>query len=131
MYFEASLSDFHKLVLTILRSKFEPFLLKIIGHTGPKKFDVEKLKTIFQNYFSEMSLSDMSLYAFKLLLLNVLNKFALVKKKLHLNHSRFVHKSLVKHWCIEQNFIIRFLKKNLHKLDWLITRKKYMCNYSP
>ena len=57
-----------------------------------------------------MSLSDMSIDASKLLLLNALNKSALVKKKLRLNHFRFVRKSLVKHWFIEQNFIIRFLK---------------------
>ena len=51
-----------------MRSKFEPFLLKINSHTGPKKFDEEKLNTVFQNYLSEMSLSDMSIDASKLLL---------------------------------------------------------------
>ena len=45
--FETGLPHFHKLVLTILRSKY-------------KQFDKEKFKTVSQNYLNEVNSNDLS-----------------------------------------------------------------------
>ena len=58
--FETGLPHFHKLVLTILRSKFEPLPLKIIRCRTYKQFDKEKFKTVSQNYLNEVNSNDLS-----------------------------------------------------------------------
>ena len=96
-FFETGLSDFHKLVVTLLRSKVESLPPKIISYRTYKQFNEGKFKDLFLSYLNELEMSDLSVDVFKMTFLNALNSFAPVKKKyLRANHSKFVNKDLSK-----------------------------------
>ena len=95
--FETGLSDFHKLVVTLLPSKVESLSPKIISYRTYKQFNEGKFKDLFLSYLNELEMSDLSVDVFKITFLNPLNSFAPVKKKyLRANHSKFVNKELSK-----------------------------------
>ena len=78
--FEASLSDFHKLVVTLLRSKFELLLSKIISYRTYKQSNEGKFKNLFLSYLNELEMSDLSVEVSKMTFSNALNSFAPVRK---------------------------------------------------
>ena len=80
--FETGLSDFHKLVVTILRSKVESLPPKIISYRTYKQFNEGKFKDLFLSYLNELEMSDLSADVFKITFLNALNSFAPVKKNI-------------------------------------------------
>ena len=70
-----------KVVVTILQTSFEPLPPKIIN----------------SNFYVKINTDDITVDIIKMTFLNVLNKFAPLKKKyLRANHSRFVNKELNK-----------------------------------
>ena len=90
--YETGLFTFHKLVVTILRTSFEPLPPKIIQYRNYKNFDEDKFRCIFKKRLNDFKTSDITVDIFKLTFLNVLNKFAYLKKKyLRANHSRFCY----------------------------------------
>ena len=95
--YETGLSDFHKLVVTILRTSFEPLPPKIIKYRNYKNFDEDEFRFLFKKRLNDFNTDDITVDIFKMTFLNVLNKFAPLKKKyLRVNHSRFVSKELNK-----------------------------------
>ena len=95
--YETGLSDFHKLVVTILRTSFEPLPPKIIKYRNYKNFDEDEFRFLFKKRLNDFNTDDITVDIFKMTFLNVLNKFAPLKKKyLRANHSRFVNKELNK-----------------------------------
>ena len=86
--YETGLSDFHKLVVTILRTSFEPLPPKIIKYRNYKNFDEDKFRCLFKKRLNGFNTDDITVDIFKMTFLNVLNKFAPLKKKyLRANHS--------------------------------------------
>ena len=77
--FETGLSDFQKLVLTLLQSKFESLTPKIVSYRSYKQFNKEKFKDLFLSYLNELDMSDLSGDVFKMTFLNALNNFTPVK----------------------------------------------------
>ena len=95
--YETGLSDSHKLVVTILRTSFEPLPPKIIKYRNYKNFDEDEFRFLFKKRLNDFNADDITVDIFKMTFLNVLNKFAPLKKKyLRANHSRFVNKELNK-----------------------------------
>ena len=96
--YETGLSDFHKLVVTILRTSFEPLPPKIIKYRNYKNFDEDKFRILFKKRLNDFNTDDITVDIFKMTFLNVLlNKFAPSQKKyLRANHSRFINKELNK-----------------------------------
>ena len=95
--YETGLSDFHKLVVTILRTSFKPLPPKIIKYRNYKNFDEDEFRFLFKKRLNDFNTDDITVDIFKMTFLNVLNKFAPLKKKyLRANHSRFVNKELNK-----------------------------------
>ena len=87
------LSDFQKLVVTILRISFEPLPPKIIKYRNYKNFDEDKFRFLFKKRLDEFNADDITVDIFKMTFLNVLNKFTPLKKKyLRANRSLFVNK---------------------------------------
>ena len=90
--YETGLSDFHKVVVTILQTSFEPLPPKIIKYRNYKN-----LMKMNSNFYVKINTDDITVDIIKMTFLNVLNKFAPLKKKyLRANHSRFVNKELNK-----------------------------------
>ena len=95
--YETGLSDFHKLVVTVLRTIFEPLPRKIIKYRNYKNFDEDKFQCLFKKCLNDFNADDITVDIFKMTFLNVLNKFAPLQKKfLGVNHSHFVKKELIK-----------------------------------
>ena len=86
-------SDFHKLVVTILQTSFEPLPPKIIKYRNYKDFDEDKFRCLFKKGLNNFNIDDITVDIFKMKFLNFINKFAPLKKKyLRANHCRFVNK---------------------------------------
>ena len=95
--YETGLSDFHKLVVTIMRPSFEPLPPKIIKYKNYKNSGEDKFRCLFKKRLNDFNTDDITVDIFKMKFLNVLNKSAPLKKKyLRANHSRFVNKELNK-----------------------------------
>ena len=92
---EINLSDFHKLIVTILRTSFEPPLPKIIKYRIYKSFDEKKFRCLFKKHLNDINTDEITVDIFKMTFLNVINKFAPLKKEyLRANHSHFVKREL-------------------------------------
>ena len=85
------------LVVTISQASFESLSPKIIKYRNCKGFDEDKFQCLFKKCLKEFNADDIIVDIFKMTFLNVLNKFAPLKKKhLRADHSRFVNKELNK-----------------------------------
>ena len=88
---------FHKLVVTILRTGFQPLSPKIIKYRNYKNFDEDEFRFLFKRRLNDFNTDGITVDVFKMTFLNVLNKFGpLEKKYLGANHSPFVNKELNK-----------------------------------
>ena len=95
--YETGFPDFHKLVVTILRTSFEPLPPKIIEYRNCKSFEEDKFRCLSKKRLNDFNRDDITVDILKMTFLNLLNKLALLKKKyLRANHSRFVNKELNK-----------------------------------
>ena len=91
--YETCPSDFHKLVVTILQTSFEPLPPKIIKYRNYKDFDEDKFRCLFKKGLNNFNIDDITVNIFKMTFLNFINKFTPLKKKyLRANHCRFVNK---------------------------------------
>ena len=108
--YEASLPDFHELVVTILRTSFESLPPKIIKYRNCKNFDEDKFRCLI------------SVDIFQMTSLNALNKFVPLKKKcLRANHCRIANKelkakNLIRQSCKDQSFVTHTLNIKLEQL---------------
>ena len=80
--FETGLSHFHKLVVTLLRSKFESLPPKIISYRTYKQFNKGKFKYLFRSYLNELEMSDLSADVFEMTFLNDLNNLHVLRKNI-------------------------------------------------
>ena len=74
--YETGLSDFHKLVVTILRTSFKPLPPKIIKYRNYKNFDEGKFQCLFKKRLNNFNTDDITVDILEMTFLNVLNKFA-------------------------------------------------------
>ena len=75
--YETGLSDFHKLVVTILPTSFKPVPPKIIKYRNDKSFDEDKFRCLFKKCLKELSANDITVDILKITFLNVLNNLDL------------------------------------------------------
>ena len=98
-------------------TSFEPLPPKIIKYRNYKNVDEGKFRCLFKKRLNDFNTDDIAVDIFKMTVLNVLNKFAPLKKKyLRANHSRFVNKELNK-TVIQRSRAnhSRFVNKELNK----------------
>ena len=79
--YETGLSAFHKLVVTILRTSFEPMSPKIIKYRNYQNFDENEFRFLFKKRLNDFNADGITVDIFKMTFLNVLSKFAHLKKK--------------------------------------------------
>ena len=126
--FETGLSDFHKLVVTLLRSKVESLPPKIISYRTYKQFNEGKFKDLFLSYLNELEMSDLSVDVFKMTFLNALNSFAPVKKKyLRANHSKFVNKELSEAMMLRTKLRNKFYKQKTTETRSAYNKQRNIC----
>ena len=81
--YEIGLPDFHKLVVTILRTSFEPLHTKIIKYRNYKIFDKDEFRFLFKKRLNDFNTDKITVDIFK-------------EEISEANHSRFVNKELNK-----------------------------------
>ena len=92
-------------------TSFEPLPPKIIKYRNYKNFDEGKLRCLFKKRLNDFNTDDIAVDIFKMTFLNVLNKFAPLKKKyLRANHSRFVNKELNKALMLRSRLRSEYIK---------------------
>ena len=109
---ETSLSDFHKLIVTVLKVKHEKVPPKIIHYRDYKNFDSGKFFEKLQLKLSNLDMSSLDFGSLKICFMELLNKIAPLKTKfLRANHSKFVTKEVSKAIMLRTKLRNKFLKK--------------------
>ena len=128
--------SFHKLVVTILRTSFEPLSPKIIKYRNYKNFDKDELRFLFKKLLNDFNADDIAMDIFKMTFSNALK---IRKKYLRANHSRFVKKELNKAIMLRSRLRNAYLKdktraariayKKQRNVCVSILRKSKKCSY--
>ena len=91
----AGLSDYHKMVVTVLRKTFQRAQPKVVSYRDYKNFDNELFKSSLQNVLNEIDTPDY--IKFEEVFIETLNKHAPVKQKtIRGNHAPYMTKGLRK-----------------------------------
>ena len=94
---ETGLSDFHKLIVTVLKAKHENVPPKIIKYRDYKNFYSTRFFEKLQVKFTHLGMNSVDFGSFKKCFMELLNKVALLKTKfLRANHSISVTKDVSK-----------------------------------
>ena len=112
--FETGLSDFHKLVVTVLKSTFPKSPPKIITYRSYKNFSNDLFRDDLNSLLSKenMTRDFTSLASFTKIFIDTLNKHAPIKKKyIRANHANFVTKALRKAIMLRSRLRNIFLKE--------------------
>ena len=118
---ETGLSDFHKLIVTILKVKHEKVPPKFIHYRGYKNFDSSKPFEKLQLKRSNLDMSSLGFGSLKICFMELLNKIVPLKTKfLRANHSKFVTKEVSKAIMLRTKLRNEFSKKKT-----LESRAKY------
>ena len=107
----SGLSDFHKLVLTVLKINFTKNIPKEIIYRDYKNFDSFLFNDELQYVLDKDKIK--SCIMFEELFLKVLDKHAPVKKKVRANHAKYISKPLRKAIMKRSYFEKVYLKKKI------------------
>ena len=107
---ETGLSDFHKMVVSVVKTTFKKKKPKIVTYRDYKRFDNEKFRESLITYFSTDK--NISYDSFENLVLQTLGKMAPIKQK-HIkgNQSPFMNKDIHKDIMTRTRLRNRFLKE--------------------
>ena len=94
---ETGLSDFHRLTITILKTKFPKKSPKIIEYRNYKKIDLENFKTELSHSLDREITENVNYEQFEKIAVELLNKLAPIRKKcIRNNNANFMNKTLCK-----------------------------------
>ena len=115
-----------------MRKGFEPLPPKIIKYRNCKTFDEDEFRFLVKKCLNDFNTDDITLDIFKITFLNVLNKFALLKKKyLRANHPRFVNKEPNKEIMQRSRLCNAYLKDKTRAARIAYKKtKKCVCQHS-
>ena len=92
---ESSLSDFHKLVVSVLKSYFKKGASKVIIYRDYKYFNNEKFSNKLENELSKIGSLTLNYDILKNVCMDVVNKYAPLKRKyITTNHAEYMDKEL-------------------------------------
>ena len=121
---ETDLSDFHKLIVTIMKTKHERFPPKIVNHRDYKNFDAKAFKDRL-----ELTLKNATSFEEpQEIFMDLLNKFAPLKcKYLRANHFKFMTKELSKPIMLRTRFRHQFLKMKTPEAKAKYNKQRNIC----
>ena len=109
---ETGFSDFHKLIVTVLKVKHEKIPPKIIQYRDYKNFDATRFFEKFQVTLTHLDMSSSDFGSLEKCFMELLNKVAPQKTKfLRANHSKFVTKDVSKAIIFITKLRNQFLRK--------------------
>ena len=124
MTLETGLPDFHKLIVTIIKTKYERFPPKILNYRDYKNFDTKTFKDRL-----ELTLKNTTSFEeLQKIFMDLLNKFAPLKcKYLRANHSKFMTKEFSKAIMLRNRFRHQFLKMTTPKAKANYNKQRNIC----
>ena len=124
---ETGISDFHKLTLTIMKSKFYKQKPKIFNYRNYKTFNNESFRNDVLYEISK-GFHDVSCEEFKSLLLMILNKHAPMKTKyIRVNNSPFMNKELSKAIMVRSRLRNKSLKLKTEDARIAYKKQRNVC----
>ena len=125
---ETGLSDFHKLIVTVLKVKHEKAPPKIMHYRDYQNFDSSKLSEKLQLKLSNLDMSSLDFGILKICFMELLNKIAPLKTKfLRANHSKFVTKEVIKAIMLRTKLRNKFLKKKTLESRTKYNKQRNIC----
>ena len=125
---ETGLSDFRKLIVTVLKVKHEKIHLKIIQYRDYESFDWTRFFENLQVRLTHLDMNSLHFGSLKNCFIELLNKVALLKTKfLRANHSKFVTKNVNKALMLRKKLRNQFLKKRNLEARTKYNKKRNIC----
>ena len=125
---ETGLSDFHKMVITILKLHYKKQKPKIIQYRKYKNFSNDSFKSDLNNELLNYNLKNIEYSTFHKICLKVLNKHAPIKQKyIRANNSNFMNKDLRKAIMCRSRLRNAFLKEKSYELRLKYYKQRNLC----
>ena len=127
--FETGLSDFHKVVVTVLTSIFPKWPSKIIAYRGYKKFSSDLLRDDFKNYLKSeenITLEFNSLTRFTKILIETRNKHAPIKKNTLAQTTQILLQKAYGQIMLRSRLQNSFLKEKYSSLKRFTTKTQHL-----
>ena len=125
---DTGLSDFHKLVVTVLNEKHERMPPKVIQYRNYRKFDYAIFNNNLRKQTKNLNFSELDFATIRKIFMEVLDKFASLKKKyIKANHSKFVTKELSKAIMLRSKLRNQFLKTKTQESKLKCNKQRNLC----
>ena len=125
---ETGISDFHKLVVTVLKVFYKKQNPKIIQYRNYKTFNDQLFRMELDKELAKIDLNNAELVEFHNELLSVLNKNAPIKYKyIRANNSSYMTKSLRKEIMLRSRLRNKFLKTKTEESKQLYNKQRNLC----
>ena len=130
MAIETGISDFHKMVISVLRTKFRKGPPKTILYRDYRRYCHSIFRMDLESHFSTNDICKMSNDEFVLKFTNIFDKYAPIKRKiLRCNESPFINKQIRKEIMKRSSLRNRFLKKKTEANKILYNKQRNYCTY--
>ena len=128
MTMETGISDFHKMVVTVLNFFYKKQKTKIIHHRNYKTFKANLFKEELKNELLNIDINNAQLFKFTSTVLSVLDKHAPIKRKyIRANNSAFMTKELRAAIMQRSKLRQKFLKERTNDSTHLYNRQRNLC----
>ena len=128
MTMETGISDFHKMVITVLKLFYEKQKPKIIHYRNYKTFNANLFKEELNNELLNIDINNAELVEFTSTVLSVLDKHAPIKRKyIRANNSAFMTKELRAAIMQRSKLRQKFLKERTNDSKHLYNRQRNLC----
>ena len=125
---ETGISDFYKLLVTVLKVKHEKVPPKVIQYRDCKNFDSTRFFEKLQVRLTHLNLNSLDFGSLKKCFIELLNKVAPLKSKfLRANHSKFVTKDVSKAIMLRTKLRNQFLKKRTLEARIKYNKQRNIC----
>ena len=125
---ETGLSDFHKLVVTVLNEKHERMPPKIIQYRNYRKFDYAIFNNNLRKQTKNLNFSELDFATIRKIFMEILDKFAPLKKKyIRASHSKFVTKEHSKAIVLRSKLRNQFLKTKTQESKLKYNKQRNLC----
>ena len=128
MTIETGISDFHKIVITILKLFYKKEKLKIIDYKNYKTFNASLFKEELNKELLNIDISNTDVVAFTNIVLSILDKHAPIKRKyIRTNNSASMTKELRAATMQKSKLRQKFLKARTNDSKRLCNRQRNLC----
>ena len=125
---ETGISDFHKMVITVMKVFYKKQKPKIIQYRSYKNFDNQIFQRELNSELLKIDLNNAELSEFTEIFLSRLDKYAPKKQKfIRVNNSNFVTENLRKVIMKRSKFRNKYLRERMNEAKSLYNKQRNLC----